>query len=154
VSTLAQGVRLSGAARRRALAGSVVVACALLGAPSLLSSARTADNPSSEATDLERVTSRFEVKYADGVLRQLSRLFSSGFVRRDADLVAREIQALPADQTRLWVFNAARKGVTYPLQLRARLDQTGTLELDFFTQPPLAAQVREALDRYRKARGW
>jgi hypothetical protein len=145
-------MRLSGAARR-ALGASLVVACALLGGPSLLSSARTADKPTTEEADLERVSSRFEVKHADGALRQVSRLFSGGFVRRDADLVAKEIQVLPADQTRLWVFNASRKGVIYPLQVRARLDQTGTLELDFFTQPPLAAEVREALDHYRKARG-
>jgi hypothetical protein len=152
VSTLARELRWGGVARR-ALGASLLAACALLGGPTLLSSAGTADNPATETADLERVSSRFEVRHADGALRQVSRLFSSGFVRRDADLLAKEIQALPADQTRLWVFNASYKGVIYPLQVRARLDQSGTLELDFFSQPPLAAQVREALDHYRKAHG-
>jgi hypothetical protein len=100
-----------------------------------------------------RVTSSFEVIHAKAVLRQVARLFSAGFVRKDAEQVARMIDALAAEQSATWEFRAVRKGVTYPLRLRARIDEFGMLDLDFFTAPALAASVRAAVDGYLNARG-
>jgi hypothetical protein len=60
---------------------------------------------------------------------------------------------LPADRSQLWQFQALYKGVTVPLQVRARLDDFGMLDLDFFTTPALAAPLRAAVDNYLNARG-
>jgi hypothetical protein len=100
-----------------------------------------------------RVTSSFEVNHAKAVLRQVARLFSAGFVRKDAEQVARMIDALAAEQSGTWEFSGVRKGVTYPLRVRARIDEFGMLDLDFFTAPALAASVRGAVDGYLNARG-
>jgi hypothetical protein len=102
---------------------------------------------------LVRVTSSFEVTHAAAVLRQVAKLFSAGFVRKDAEQVARMIDALAAEQSRTWEFSGMRKGVTYPLRVRARIDEFGMLDLDFFTVPALAASVRGAVDGYLNARG-
>ncbi len=48
---------------------------------------------------LVRVTSSFEVGHASAVLKQVAKLFSDGFVRRDAEQVAHLIDALPAEQS-------------------------------------------------------
>jgi hypothetical protein len=100
-----------------------------------------------------RVTSSFEVTHAKAVLRQVAKLFSAGFVRKDAEQVARLIDALAAEQSGTWEFSGVRKGVTYPLRVRARIDEFGMLDLDFFTAPALAASVRGAVDGYLNARG-
>jgi hypothetical protein len=102
---------------------------------------------------LVRVTSSFEANYAGAVLKQVARLFSAGFVRKDAEQVAKLIDALSAEQSRSWEFNGVRKGVTYTLQVRARIDEFGMLDLDFFATPALAASVRGAVDGYLNARG-
>jgi hypothetical protein len=104
-------------------------------------------------SEMVRVTSSFEVTHAAAVLRQVAKLFSAGFGRRDAEQVASLIDALSAEQSRSWDFSGVRKGVTYPLRVRARIDEFGTLDLDLFAPPPLAAQVREAVDGYLNARG-
>jgi hypothetical protein len=108
-------------------------------------------NPASST--LVRVTSSFEVNHAGAVLKQVARLFSAGFVRKDAEQVARMIDALAAEQSRTWEFSGLRKGVTYPLRVRARIDEFGMLDLDFFTVPAMAAPVRGAVDGYLNARG-
>jgi len=100
-----------------------------------------------------RVTSSFDVKYAAAVLRQVAKLMHAGFVRRDAERVAREIDQLPADQSRRWDFLATYKRVEYPLQIRARLDDFGMLDLDFFCAPAVAGAVRSAVDGYLNSRG-
>lgn len=100
-----------------------------------------------------RVTSSFEVTHAKAVLRQVAKLFSAGFGRKDAEQVARLIDALAAEQSGTWEFSGVRKGVTYPLRVRARIDEFGMLDLDFFTAPALAASVRGAVDGYLNARG-
>jgi hypothetical protein len=102
---------------------------------------------------LVRVTSSFEVIHAGAVLKQVAKLFSAGFVRKDAEQVAKLIDALSAEQSRSWQFGGVRKGVTYPLRIRARIDEFGMLDLDFFTAPELAAPVRAAVDGYLNARG-
>jgi hypothetical protein len=100
-----------------------------------------------------RVTSSFEVTHASAVLRQVARLFSAGFVRRDAEQVAHLIDSLASEQSRSWDFSGIRKGVAYPLRVRARIDAFGTLDLDFFAPPAVAGPVREAVDGYLNARG-
>jgi hypothetical protein len=109
--------------------------------------------PATEFPALVRVSSSFEVKYASAVLRQVAKLYSAGFVRRDAERVASEIEALPAEVSRIWDFNAIRKGASYALRVRARLDEFGNVDLDFFSAPEMAAAVRSAVDRYLNARG-
>ncbi|HEY3731375.1 MAG TPA: hypothetical protein VGL28_08975 [Steroidobacteraceae bacterium] len=100
-----------------------------------------------------RVTSSFDVKYAGAVLRQVAKLMHAGFVRRDAEAVAHEIDQLPAEQSRQWEFVATYKRVGYPLQIRARLDDFGMLDLDFFCAQPVAGAVRGAVDGYLNSRG-
>lgn len=100
-----------------------------------------------------RVTSSFDVRHAGAVLRQVSRLMHAGFLRRDAEQLAHEIDALPADQSRQWDFTVTYKRVDYPLQVRARLDDFGMLDLDFFCPPPVAGAVRSAVDGYLNSHG-
>jgi hypothetical protein len=100
-----------------------------------------------------RISSSFEVKHAAAVLRQVAKLYSAGFVRKDADRVAAEIDVMPAEVTRAWDFNAVHKGTSYPLRVRARLDDFGNLDLDFFSAPEMAPAVRRALDRYLSSHG-
>ncbi len=102
---------------------------------------------------LVRVSSSFEAKHASAVLRQVARLFDAGFVRRDAERVAAEIDALPAEQSRVWNFSAVQKGRSYELRVRARLDEFGDVDLDFFSAPEIAPAVRSAVDHYLNARG-
>jgi hypothetical protein len=105
------------------------------------------------APALVRITSSFEVNHAAAVLRQVAKLFSTGFVRKDAEQVAKLIDALAAEQSQSWEFTGVRQGVSYPLRVRARIDEFGMLDLDFFTAPAMAAAVRSAVDGYLNARG-
>jgi hypothetical protein len=102
---------------------------------------------------LVRITSSFDVKHAQAVLRQVAKLMHAGFVRHDAEQVAHDIDVLPADQTRRWEFLATYKNQDYPLQIRARLDDFGMLDLDFFCAPSVAGAVRGAVDGYLNSRG-
>ena len=109
--------------------------------------------PPAEFASLVRISSSFEVKHASAVLRQVAKLYSAGFVRKDAERVAIEIDALPAEVSRVWDFSAVHKGASYVLRVRARLDEFGDLDLDFFSAPEMAGAVRSAVDRYLNARG-
>jgi hypothetical protein len=122
-------------------------------APSAQSALAPQEAGIAAAPALVRVTSSFEVNHAAAVLRQVARLFSAGFVRKDAEQVARMIDALTAEQSRTWEFRGVRKGVAYPLRVRARIDEFGMLDLDFFTAPALVSSVRGAVDGYLNARG-
>jgi len=104
-------------------------------------------------TTLVRITSSFDVKYASAVLRQVAKLMRGGFVRKDAEAVARSIHLLPADQSRHWDFSVTYKRQSYPLQIRARLDDFGMLDLDFYCAPSVAGAVRGAVDGYLNSRG-
>jgi hypothetical protein len=97
---------------------------------------------------LVRVTCSIESKYANAMLRQVARLFGSGFARHDADGIAHQIDALPADQKQLWQFATLYKGVSYRLQIRARVDDFGTVDLDFYVPAAIAKPVRSAVDDY------
>ena len=106
-----------------------------------------------DAPALVRVSSSFEAKHAAAVLKQVGKLFGAGFVRKDAERVAAEIDALPAEQSRIWEFSAVQKGKAYALRVRARLDEFGDVDLDFFSAPEISSAVRSAVDRYLNARG-
>ncbi len=124
-------------------------------APEVAAPASPAD-ASPDATPipaLVRVSSSFEIKHAGSVLKQVAKLFSAGFVRKDAERVAAEIDAQPAEQSRSWDFTAERKGKSYLLRVRARPDEFGDLDLDFFSPPEIAAAVRSAVDHYLNGRG-
>jgi hypothetical protein len=116
--------------------------------------ALTAPPADASAADpsLVRITSSFDVIHASAVLRQVGKLFHAGFVRRDADGVAKEILVMPAEQSRLWSFTVIYKRGSYPLQIRARLDDFGMLDLDFFSTPAVAGAVRGAVDGYLNSR--
>jgi hypothetical protein len=109
--------------------------------------------PPAEFPALVRISSSFEARHASAVLRQVAKLYSAGFVRRDAEQLATEIDALPAEVSRIWEFSAFHKGASYVLRVRARLDEFGNVDLDFFSAPEMAAAVRSAVDRYLNARG-
>ena len=110
-------------------------------------------SPEAQFPALVRISSSFEVRHASAVLRQVAKLYSAGFVRRDAEQLATEIDALPAEVSRVWEFSGSHKGASYALRVRARLDEFGNLDLDFFSAPEMAAAVRSAVDRYLNARG-
>ncbi len=144
---------------------SIIASAALLGpiqrgsaqiseAPSpSVSGDRAAATPLRPDPTLVRVTSSVESKYAAAMLRQVGRLFSTGFARREAEGVAHQIDALPADQKQLWQFTAIYKGVDYPLQIQARVDDFGMLDLDFYVPAPLAKPVRSAVDDFLNKHG-
>jgi hypothetical protein len=46
-----------------------------------------------------------------------------------------------------------RKGKSYALRVRARPDEFGDLDLDFFSPPEISAAVRSAVDHYLNGRG-
>jgi hypothetical protein len=121
-------------------------------APSAAAQAGAAD-PSRPDPLLVRVTSSVESKYASAMLRQVAKLFSAGFVRREADGIAHQIDVMPADQKQLWQFATVYKGVHYPLQIRARVDDFGMLDLDFFVPDALAKPVRSAVDDFLNKHG-
>jgi hypothetical protein len=130
----------------RLLTGLIIALVSVLGAPA----SRADDTPEPA---LVRITSSFDVKHAQAVLRQVAKLMHAGFLRHDAERVAHDIESLPADQTRRWEFLATYKHQSYPLQIRARLDDFGMLDLDFFCAPSLAGAVRGAVDGYLNSRG-
>lgn len=123
--------------------------------PDAAAPAGTAATPDRTAPDpsLVRITSSIESKFAAAMLRQVARLFSSGFTRRDSEAIAHQIDALPADQKQLWQFTTVYKGVQYPLQIRARVDDFGMLDLDFYVPAAIAKPVRNAVDDYLNKHG-
>ncbi len=103
--------------------------------------------------ELVRVTTSFDARHVGAVLRQVSKLFESGFQRSQADALAHEIDALRADQPRAWDFQVIWRGGERPLKVRALLDDLGNVDLDFSTTPDLAPQIRRGVDGYLNARG-
>jgi hypothetical protein len=112
----------------------------------------TAPSPAWSAEPV-RVTTSFDAKYTPAVLRQVARLFEAGFGRAEAERVARDIDALRADQPRAWQFTVQYRGQQQPLQVHALLDDLGMIDLDFATSPELAPMVRAAVDGYLNGRG-
>jgi 23S rRNA pseudouridine2605 synthase len=139
-----------------ALALSVVVAGAI-GAASVAAAddmpVAGASAPAAEPAALVRISASFDLKHAPALLRQVAKLYSAGFIRKDAERVAAEIDALPAEESHVWDFSAISRGASYALRVRARLDEFGTVDLDFFSAPEMAAAVRGAVDHFLNARG-
>jgi hypothetical protein len=136
-----------------ALAGLIGPGCPAVADDEPAAAAPPPGLPEAQFPALVRVSSSFEVRHASAVLRQVAKLYSAGFVRKDAERVASEIDALPAEVSRSWDFSAIHKGASYALRVRARLDEFGDVDLDFFSAPEMAAAVRSAVDRYLNARG-
>jgi hypothetical protein len=105
-----------------------------------------------QAADSVRITTSFEAKYTEAVLRQVSRVVAEGFSRADASEVARAIDGMKADQPMTWQFQVSFQGATHPLQMRALLDDLGMVDLDFATTPALAPALRAAVDGYLNSR--
>jgi hypothetical protein len=95
-----------------------------------------------------RITTSFDVKHADAVLKRVARLFSAGFTRPQADQLAQAIYAMKAEQPMSWEFQVTYQGQAHLLQVRALLDDLGMVDLDFATSPQLAPAVRAAVDGY------
>jgi hypothetical protein len=134
------------------LTGLIVVLVSVFVVPASRAAEETPEAVVSEPA-LVRITSSFDVKHAQAVLRQVAKLMHAGFVRRDAETVAHDIESLPAEQIRRWEFLATYKQQSYPLKIRARLDDFGMLDLDFFCAPSVAGAVRGAVDGYLNSRG-
>jgi hypothetical protein len=105
------------------------------------------------AGDAVRVTTSFDVKYASAVLHQVTRLFTQGFGRAEADRVARDIDALKPDQPKVWQFVVQYQGKTEPLEIRGLMDDLGMIDLDFAASQAAAPAVRAAVDSYLNGRG-
>ena len=106
----------------------------------------------SSAGDSVQVTTSFNARYANAVLHQVSRLFGGGFGAAEANRVSQDINALRADQSRTWRFTVQYHGKTEPLEIRAALDDLGSVDLDFSASPDAAPEVRGAVDRYVNSR--
>ena len=100
-----------------------------------------------------RITSSFEYKYTGAVLKKVAKLFKSGFVHADAEKLLGDIAALPAEQAKVWDYQVLYKGKPYSLEVRVLIDDLGTLDMDFVTDPALAPAVRDAVDGYLNGRG-
>jgi hypothetical protein len=105
------------------------------------------------ASDAVRVTTSFDVKYAGGVLRQVAKLYSSGFGQAEAGRVEQDINALKPDQPKVWQFNVQYKGKAGSLEIRALMDDLGMIDLDFAAGADAAPAVRASVDGYLNGRG-
>lgn len=104
------------------------------------------------AADAARVTTSFDVKYAPAVLKQVSKLFSSGFGPAEVSRVNQDINGLRPDVPKVWQFNVQYKGSAEQLEIRALLDDLGMIDLDFATGSDAAPAVRAAVDGYLNGR--
>jgi len=104
------------------------------------------------AADSVPVTTSFDAKYANAVLHQVSRVFTSGFGPAEANRVNQDINALKADQSKAWQFTVQYRGKTESLEIRAAMDDLGMIDLDFSAGPDAAPAVRAAVDSYLNSR--
>lgn len=101
---------------------------------------------------LSRVTTNMDARDVGVVLRQVSKLFDGGFERDQADELASAIDQLKADQPRTWQYEVIWQGSTYPLTIRALVDDLGNVDLDFSASAALAAKIRQSVDAPRSSR--
>ena len=104
------------------------------------------------AADSVSITTSFDARYANAVLHQVARVYSGGFGVAEANQVNQVINELKADQSRSWRFTVQYKGKTESLEIRAAMDDLGSVDLDFSTSPAAAPDVRAAVDRYLNSR--
>jgi hypothetical protein len=105
------------------------------------------------AADTVRITTSFDVKYAAGVLRQVSKVFGAGFGQAEVGRVDQDINAMKPDVPKVWQFNVQYKGKAEPLEIRALMDDLGMIDLDFAASADSAPAVRAAVDGYLNGRG-
>lgn len=103
--------------------------------------------------DAVRVTTSFDSKYAAGVLRQVSKLYSGGFGQAEVSRVDQDISGLKPDVPKVWQFNVQYKGKSEQLEIRALMDDLGMIDLDFAAGADSAPAVRAAVDGYLNGRG-
>jgi hypothetical protein len=103
------------------------------------------------AADDQRITTSVEIKHVQPLLRRVAHVLEQGFSRSDADRLAAEIRAMPADQSRSWTFKVSYQHVEHPLEVRALLDELGTVDLDFSTSAALGKVLRTDVDAYLNA---
>jgi hypothetical protein len=107
----------------------------------------------SYAGDPVRVTTSFDAKFAAGVLRQVSKVFSTGFGQAEVNRVNQDINAMKPDEPKVWQFSVQYKGKAEPLEIRALMDDLGMIDLDFAAGADSAPAVRAAVDGYLNGRG-
>ena len=105
------------------------------------------------AGDPVRVTTSFDVKYASAVLRQVSKVFGSGFGPPETARVEQDINGLKADEPKVWQFSVQYRGKAEQLEIRALMDDLGMIDLDFAAGADAAPAVRAAVDSYLNGRG-
>ena len=103
------------------------------------------------AAEEQRITTSVEIKHVQPLLRRVAKALEQGFSRSDADRVAAEIRAMPADKSRSWTFKVTYQHVEHPLEIRALLDELGTVDLDFSTSAALGKVLRTDVDAYLNA---
>jgi hypothetical protein len=101
---------------------------------------------------ISRVTTSFDFRYTGPVLRRVARLFSDGFESNEADALLKELEGIRPESPMAWNYRVVYKEKTYQLQIRALVDDLGMIDLDFATDPELAAQIRSAVDGYLNRR--
>lgn len=103
------------------------------------------------AADGMRITTSLEIRHVQPMLRRIASALQGGFQRAEADRVAAEIRTMPANQPTSWSFTVRYHGSDHPLQVRALLDELGTVDLDFATSAELAPALRTNVDAYLNA---
>lgn len=100
----------------------------------------------------DRVTASFELEDVQAVLREVARIFDGGFTRADADRLAAEIDALAVDAEREWNLPVTYRRNAAQLAVRVRVDDLSMADFDFRAAPPIAGEIRRALDGFRSER--
>lgn len=106
-----------------------------------------------KVSELVRVTTSFDLKYAPAILRQVAKVPTGGFPKGELERITREIEALKADQPKAWQLTVLYQGQPQALEIRAQLDDLGMIDLDFAATPVLAPAIRTAVDGYLNGRG-
>jgi hypothetical protein len=92
-----------------------------------------------------------ELRHVQPLLRRVAHRIERGFSRNDADHLAAEIRAMPSEQPMSWSFQVHYQGADHALEVRALLDELGTVDLDFSTSAALAPALRTDVDAYLNA---
>jgi hypothetical protein len=108
-------------------------------------------NGAVSAAENARITTSVEIRHVQPLLRKVAHGLEGGFQRAEADRLAAEIRTMPANQSMSWSFTVRYRGVDHPLQVRALLDELGTVDLDFATSAALAPVLRSGVDTYLNA---
>jgi hypothetical protein len=116
----------------------------------VIMSSLVANNPV-DAAEAARITTSVELRHVQPLLRRVATPLQSGFGRSEADRVAAEIRKMPANQPVSWTFTVRYRGSEYALEIRALLDELGTVDLDFATSQDLAPVLRIDVDGYLNA---